>query len=255
MMINRYHRPATIEEALELLGREQPPTRPLAGGTALNKPSREAFEVVDLQNLGLDEIQKRGNVLEIGAMARLQDLLDTADLQPVLRRCVQLEATYHLRQIATLAGTLVAADGRSPLATALLALDASLVLMPGEEVLSLGEMLLKRPEGMHGRLITQVEIASNARLAYHAVARTPADWPLVCAAVAIWPSGRTRVALGGYGQAPIMALDGPEAGGLQDAVRSAFSDAGDQWASAAYRQETAQVLAQRGLSELSSQAG
>lgn len=254
-MITAYHRPTTIEEALELLSRKQPSTRPLAGGTALNQPAKESFEVVDLQQLGLDHVQSRGNSLEIGATVRLQDLLAVAEVQPVLRRCVQLEATYNLRQAATLAGSLVAADGRSPLTTAMLALDASLMLQPNEQTLALGEMLLNRPDILQRRLITRVDVATNARLAYHAVGRTPADWPLVAVAVAVWPAGRTRVALGGYGSAPIMALDGPEAGGLADAVVSAFASAGDQWASAEYRQDAARILAQRALAELESRTG
>lgn len=249
-MITKYHRPDTIEAALELLGRDQPTTRPLAGGTAINQPTKEAFEVVDLQHLGLDEITLRGNTIAIGATTTLQAMLAVRELPLALKRCLQLEATYNLRQAATLAGTLVAADGRSPVTTALLALDASLALLPGDETIALAEMLLQRSGGLRGRLITRIEFPGNVHLAYHAVARTPADWPLVSAAVAVWPSGRTRVILGGFGAAPVMAMDGPESDGLDTAVHSAFANAGDEWASTNYRQETAVILAQRGLAEL-----
>jgi CO/xanthine dehydrogenase FAD-binding subunit len=254
-MITKYHRPETLEATLELLGRDHVDTRPLAGGTALNQPTRDEYEVVDLQYLGLDKTLLRGNTLEAGATVTLQRLLDTQETPPVLRRCLRLEATYHLRQMATLAGTLVAADARSPVAAALLAMDASLVVLPGSGSLPLGEMLLKRPEVLRGRLITRVDLPVNIGLAYHAVSRTPADWPLVSAAIAVWPSGRTRVVLGGYGSAPIMAMDGPEPGGVEAAVESAFASAGDQWASVSYRQETAKILAQRGLAELQVSAG
>jgi hypothetical protein len=83
------------------------------------------------------------------------------------------------------------------------------------------------------------------RLAFETVARTPADRPIVCAALAQWPSGRTRLALGGYGQAPLLAMDGNEPGGVETAVRNAFAEAGDEWASAEYRSEMAAVLAKR----------
>jgi CO/xanthine dehydrogenase FAD-binding subunit len=126
--------------------------------------------------------------------------------------------------------------------------------MPGETQMDLGEMLLQRPTGLHGKLITAVTIPLNAHIAYHGVSRTPADRPIVCAAVVQWPSGRTRITLGGYGAAPIMALDGPEAGGVEAAVKNAYASAGDEWASAEYRQEIALVLAQRGLMDVQSES-
>ena len=36
-MITEYHRPSTLESAIELLGRKTPETVPLAGGTLLNQ--------------------------------------------------------------------------------------------------------------------------------------------------------------------------------------------------------------------------
>ena len=244
-MIIEYHRPETIEEALRLLGRSQPVTVPLAGGSTLAAPAREQVAAVDLQDLGLNTLQARGNTLDLGATATLQSLLDSDAISPELKDVVRQEATYNLRQVATVAGTLVSAGGRSPFATALLALDAVLILLPGEETVSLGDLLPFRGERLPGRLITRVTLPANARLAYAAVARTPADQPIVCAAVAVWPSGRTRVALGGHGRAPLLAFDGSEPAGADIAARSAYSQAADEWASAAYRSETAATLTRR----------
>ena len=49
----------------------------------------------------------------------------------------------------------------------------------------------------------------------------------------------------------MLALDGPETGGLDVAARNAYSQAGDEWASAEYRQEMAGLLAVRCLGQLS----
>ncbi len=249
-MIIEYHRPDTLEEALRLLARKEVKTLPLGGGSVLNAPNPDQYAVVDLQALGLNRIEQKGNSLLVGATATLQALLDTPNLPSALYQAIQLEATYNLRQVATLAGTLVAADGRSPLATALLALDAQVTLLPGEEQVGAGELLLTRRAKLPGRLITQIVLPLNIRLAYHYVARTPADLPLVCAAAARWAAGRTRLALGGFGEAPLLALDGPEASGVEEAARSAYFNAGDQWASAEYRREVAATLAKRCLEEL-----
>jgi hypothetical protein len=87
-------------------------------------------------------------------------------------------------------------------------------------------------------------------LAYDFTARSPKDLPIVCAAAAQWPSGRTRLALGGYGELPLLVMDGPEPGGAREAARSAFENAGDEWSDAEYRQEAAGILAQRVVDEV-----
>lgn len=250
-MIIEYHRPNTLEEALKLLARREPVSVPLAGGSALNKPSPEQVAAVDLQSLGLDTLQVHGNYLELGAMVTLQMLLDADIPQAALKRAIQHEATHNLRQVATVAGTLVSAGGRSPFTTVFLALEAALTILPGDDrPVSLGDLLPFRSERLRGRLITLVTIPLNVRLAYQYVARSPADLPIVCAAAAAWPSGRTRVALGGFGTAPVLAFDGTEPDGAEVAAQNAYSQAVDQWASAAYRQEVAGVLTRRCLKEL-----
>jgi putative selenate reductase FAD-binding subunit len=256
-MITEYHRPQTLEEALALLARTEILTVPLGGGTFLNSPAYPAahipsddFAVVDLQALGLNTFERGGTNIEIGAAVTLQVILDTPGLPEAIYRSVRNETTFNLRQVATIAGTLVAADGRSPFATVMLALEAHLTILPDEEVISLGDLLPLRFERLHHRLITRIGIPAAIRLAYAYVARTPADHPLVCAAVARWPSGRTRLALGGHGPAPVLAMDGPESGEVEAAARAAYSQAGDEWASAAYRSDVAGVLAMRCLERL-----
>jgi putative selenate reductase FAD-binding subunit len=249
-MIIEYHRPTTLQEALELLQRAEPTSLPLAGGSALNRPDGRPIAAVDLQALSLNTHERRGHTIELGATLSLQALMEAESNWPALKAVILHEATHNLRQVATVAGTLVAADGRSPFTTALLALDAVLTLQPGDEVLGLGDLLPMRSERLLHRLITQVAIPGNARLAYEYVARTPADRPIVCVAAAQWPSGRTRLAVGGFGPAPRLAFDGSESEGAGLAARSACGQAQDAWASAEYRQEVAQVLAQRCIASL-----
>jgi CO/xanthine dehydrogenase FAD-binding subunit len=249
-MIVEYHRPKTLQEAIELLERSDPLTIPLAGGTVVNQPSQDPIAVVDLQALGLDTIKEEGNTLSFGAMATLQGLLVFDRLPATLGRAIGHEATYNLRQVATVAGTLVAADGRSPFTTVMLSLDAQLTLLPDEEVINLGDLLPLRGERLQGKLITQVSVPRNVALAYEYVARTPADLPIVCVGLAQWPSGRTRLALGGYGQAPLLAFDGPEAAGVETAASEAYIQAGDEWGSAEYRSEMAGLLIGRCLKSL-----
>lgn len=251
-MISDYFRPKEISDALKLLADDKIQAIPMGGGTALDHYSPEPVAVVDLQELGLNNLRSRGSILEIGATVTIQSLLDLDQLQDALKTAVRLEASYNLRQMATVAGTLVSADGRSSFTTAMLALDPTLILQPGEQEISLGDLFLKRDGILARKLITRIELSMNVRLAIQSVARTPADLPIVFAAVGLWPSGRARIALGGFGKAPMLAMDGPEKEGMEAAARNAYSNAGDQWASAAYRQDMAELLVRRCSAELES---
>lgn len=248
-MTTEYHRPQTLEEALTLL--TQPNTFPLGGGTLLSHGMPDPVSVVDLQLLGLNYIRPKGNTIEIGATVTLQQLLESEHCPPALKTALKLEAPLNLRNSATVAGTLVACDGRSPFACAMLALDGKLSMFSGQSsgisgqlsVISVGEFLPLRPKG----LITQIVIPLNIKFAFEYVARTPSDKPIICAALTQWKSGRTRLALGGWGKSPSLAMDGTEAEGLETAARNACHEAADEMASAEYRMDVAATLAKRCL--------
>lgn len=251
-MIVEYHRPHSVEEAIELLTKSELKSVLMGGGTTINRYSREPFAVVDLQDIGIDLLQKKGNWLEIGACVTLHKLAEQTDIQEHLVAAIHHQASLNIRHVATVAGALVSSDGRSPLALAMLALDASLSIEPGNEQLALGDFLALRERTLQARLITKIKIPLNVYLVCEYVARTPADLPLIAAAVARWPSGRTRVVLGGFATSPMLALDGPSGGGESTAAANAYSHAGDQWASAEYRQEMAGRLVTRCISALTS---
>ena len=247
-MIIEYQRPKTIPEALTLLARERPPSFPLGGGTYVNRKSDDQYAVIDFQDLKLDAITMQGNVLLVGATTTLQALADYQGLPKAMYTTINHEATYNLRCMATVAGTLVTSTGRSAFTTLMLALDSSLEFLESEKKpiqVRLGDWLPVRLADKPNRLITKVSFPSNVKTAYESVSRTPADQPIVCAAVVQWPSGRTRLALGGWGKTPLLAMDGPEAQGIEVAASSAYSQAEDEWASAEYRGEMARVLARR----------
>ena len=124
-MILEYYRPKTLDEALGLLSRTDVDTVPLGGGTVLNQPRTKPINVVDLQSLGLNNIETKGKKIEIGATVTLQQLLDHSELPLAIKQSIRHEATYNIRQVATVAGTIVAADGRSPFGTAILALAST----------------------------------------------------------------------------------------------------------------------------------
>ena len=247
-MINNYYRPKTLEETLKLLS--LPDTLPLGGGTILLQHRERHFSVVDLQSIGLDTLQKSGDLLEIGATARLQTLYDSPYASKALKMALELEAPLNLRNMGTVAGALITCNGGSPFGTVMLALDAKCSLVSEKQsMVSLGDMLPLRDEFLSGKLITRIDIPLKITISFESVARTPSDKPIVCVALAIWPSGRMRLALGGWGKIPTLAMDGNTPDGLEESARNAFADAADEWASAEYRQDIAAILAKRCFNE------
>jgi CO/xanthine dehydrogenase FAD-binding subunit len=252
-MITAYHRPKTLAEALALLAHSN--RTPLGGGTLLSKSTSDPVEAVDLQSLNLDGIEKQGNSLKIGATVTLQKLLESEHCPEALKSALKLEAPLNLRNAATIAGTLVSCDGRSTLVSMLLAADAKMeqTRLNDSKIESrtsnIGDFLPLRD--LQGWLITSVTIPLNVKLAFDYVSRTPADKPIVCVALMQWNSGRTRLALGGFGKSPLLAMDGTEAEGIEAAARNTFHEATDEYGSAEYRMDVASTLAKRCLASLS----
>ena len=255
-----YHRPKTLTEALELLDRGIP----LAGGTELTPRREDIPAVIDLQELGLAFMELRDDTIVIGAAVKLQAMVENEELLPsALREACRLEASLNLRNMATLGGTVISADGRSPVVTVLLAMEAKAVLEPGSEAVSLEELLDQRDRADFHRLITEIKLKQPEILRYEQVSRAPADRPLVCVAVAELPSDGSekgyRVVLGGVGSSPIRVKKaeislskGEDISTAADAARRAYASAGDEWASGEYRAHTAGVLVKRLTTEMTS---
>ncbi len=244
-MIGEYFRPKSIEEALQLLTETGKIRKPLGGGTSLSRQRDGDFDVVDLQTVGLDRIGEDHQNLIVGAMVRLDTLLAHPGADSEIKHAIRIDASENTRNIATVGGWLMSGDGRSLLTTTLLALDANLSWAPGTEKIRLGDWLPLRAQNQPGVLLTEIAWHTGTKLVFEYVARSPKDRPILIVALAQWGSGRTRVALGGFGSVPIVAMDGMSADGVDIASRDAYFEAEDQWASAEYRREVAAKLALR----------
>jgi CO/xanthine dehydrogenase FAD-binding subunit len=272
-MITEYHRPDNAADALALLGRTEPRTVPLAGGTWLvPRLGRQvpAGAVVDLRDLGWRGIERDPDTLRIGPMATLSEVAASpvcmALADGILARTARTDATVNVRNQATVGGTVVVAPADSEFVLALLALDAELTVQSsagGYRIWSLEDLLQAPENALMGGLITQIRIhlplSSAAGLAR--VARTPSDHPIVSAvalcAESRWHqedvrvSGRVRIALGGVGRRPlIVQVERPDQ--ASSAVSEAIGAAGawgDHRGSDGYRRIVGALLAKRALDE------
>lgn len=278
MLLNlrEYHRPESIDEAVQLLRSGGPSTVALAGGTVLAASGRrDVRAVVDLQKLPLAyvRVQEATLTCSIGATTRLQQLIDTADAQTfangVLAETARAVAGRNLRNAATVGGLIASAGGENPLLTALLALDAQLtVYTPQSRQIPLAGFLAYRERLLgDGALITQIGVPlliGPLGAAYVAVGRTPRDRPIVCAVarmeLAAGITGNVRLALGGVAAVPVRAYKAEQwlerkalsAEQVEAAATKAAAELNppdDFRGSSEYRRAMVPVLARRALSQ------
>ena len=244
--ITAYHRPSSLEEALTLLGRSDVRTVPIAGGTTLVASTAAAFqEVVDLQAVGLDAIEGSEDGLRIGAMTRLQDIIDDERVPELLRGATKREGPNTFRNIGTLGGAIVEANWESELLAALLVLECELSIQDigGARSITLADFFVDPAAALQAGLLTQVSIKASGETHAAHVARTPADRAIVSATVRKLENGEVLLALSGVANVPlIVALD--EVQHLQPP--------GDFRGSSDYRHSMATVLTERVLGSINS---
>jgi len=281
--LKEYHRPKDLTEAVALLQRKHPRTVVLSGGTWLvGEAPRDVEAVVDIADLGLNRILVEGNLVRIGAAVTHQQLVESEQLRTsalrVISETAQAMSGLNIRNRATIGGAIVTADAASPLVTALLACDAEVVIAGAKDktkqaddpsdfwkVLPLAGFLAYRRQILdEGTLITEVRMplpSPDTRSHYARVARTPRDYPIVCAVAAFAMkdgiAGHVRIAVGGVAATPIRLSRlefGLEKKRLADwldremeAQMALLDPPGDWLGSAEYRKEMARVLVRRAI--------
>ena len=130
-----YHSPATVKEALDLLGRHKDDAKLLAGGHSLLPAMKlrlaRPAHLVDLRKVpGLTGIKEDGGMLVIGAMTTHYQI----ESSPVVKaKCPVLAATAAMigdpmvRNLGTIGGSLAHADPAADYPATIIALGAEMV--------------------------------------------------------------------------------------------------------------------------------
>jgi carbon-monoxide dehydrogenase medium subunit len=130
-----YHRPATLPEAVALLGRLGEDAKVLAGGQSLIPLMKLRLaaprHVVDLNRIaGLGTLTERDGALVIGALVRESEL-EASDLVrrrvPILADACRVIADPLVRNLATVGGNLAHGDPANDHPAVMLALEAEVV--------------------------------------------------------------------------------------------------------------------------------
>jgi CO/xanthine dehydrogenase FAD-binding subunit len=263
-----YHRPTNLIDALALA--RQSGAIALAGGAATFGSLELPYQiVVDLQSIPeLKRIEAGESNLYFGAGCSLQQVIETAEVPLVVRRSLTRAVPLNWRNGVSVGESLMQAAHFPEWLAVLTAHDAGVEYFSADqkaEVQAVSELLQeenpfasKIATGLHIPLLGHGEALGSAH-----IARTPADHPILCAAVFVQAEGdRVEMAfasLGAGSAAPhqrlhLTALEGQPFS--DDAIQGAAAAAsaglnlgGDHLASAAYRQAMAPVLLRRALED------
>jgi CO/xanthine dehydrogenase FAD-binding subunit len=239
--VRSYHRPESVAEALTLL--QHTGAAALAGGTQLIPYlDEDSVELVDLQSvgLGLIEADADAGMVVLGAMVRVQTIVEDPRLPELLRRLAHREGPNTFRNMSTIGGTVATADPESELYAGLLAYEATVTVQSsvGAQTIPLTEFQLPA-----GALITAVTIQSGGQAAAERVARTPADKPIIAVVGRKDEAGRVRLAVCGVARRPVL---------VEQEEVALLEPPADFRGSTEYRREMAAVLTARVLRQLES---
>lgn len=201
-----YERATSIDHALQLLRDLGPDARLVAGGHSLLPMMKirlaQPEHLIDINPLAaeLGSIAVDGDAVVIGAMARHNDLLESAVIGehfPVLVDAERVIADPIVRNRGTIGGSLCQADPAEDLSAALSALHATATIRSadGERTVPVRELHV----GPYETVVGEAEMLTHIRIpirdgcgsAYEKVERRVGDWAIASAAAVVWMDGDT----------------------------------------------------------------
>ena len=256
-----YARPASVQDALRLLG-EHDGARALAGGqTLINVMKARAASpdvLVDLN--GLDDLRgidlASDGTVTIGAMTTYTEIVESAEARarPILGEVCNQIADVQVRNRGTIGGNLCSNDPTNHLPPLMVALRATMTIVGagGERQVSAEEFFL----GVYmtavgpGELLTRVSIPPGRSDGFASVP-IGRDGTCIVSAAASLDGGAPRLAMGCVDAVPVLVTpESAEPDVVREAIRAAsLQPPSDVHASADYRRHLADVLAVRAVQQ------
>jgi carbon-monoxide dehydrogenase medium subunit len=256
-----YARPASVQEALRLLGANDG-ARALAGGqTIINVMKARAaspdvlIDLADIDELRGIELGADGT-LEVGAMTTYTDVIDSVEARarPILGEVCNQIADVQVRNRGTIGGNICSNDPTNHLPPLLVAIGATMTVVgpdgersvPAEEFFLGVYMTAAGP----GELLTKISVPPGKSDGFASVA-IGKDGTCIVNVAASLNGGAARLAIGCVDAVPVLLTpDSTDEGAVRKAVQEAKLDPPwDVHASADYRRHLAEVLALRAVAQ------
>ncbi|AUX78026.1 FAD binding domain-containing protein [Sinorhizobium fredii] len=262
MYETNYHRPSSIQEAVQMMGAAAE-GKYLSGGMTLIPTMRLRLaapsDLVDLRHITeLKGIAVDGRSVRIGAAATHEEVAISAELGAVCPALCDLAGHIGdpaVRHMGTIGGSIANNDPAADYPAAMLGLDAVIVtdrreIKADDFFTDLFETALEE-----GEIITAVRFDAPAKAAYQKFANPASRYAMTGVFVARRDDGNVRVAVTGAGSNGVFRHNGLEAAlsanWSPDAVANVAVDASDLLtdlhASAAYRANLVKVMTKRAV--------
>lgn len=180
--IGNYVRPKTLEEAYEL--NQARSSRVMGGMMWMRLGNARVKTIIDLSDLGLDQIEDEGNVIKIGAMCTLRQIEQCEALRELygdgIAESVRHIVGVQFRNQATIGGSIYGRFGFSDVLTAFLALDTFVELYDGGTI-RLSEFVKRRPD--KDILLSVIVRKSKRQFRYESIRQTKTDFPVIACSV------------------------------------------------------------------------
>ena len=281
-----YHRPSSLNEAINLLKHHGAQAKVLSGGMSLLPTLKLRLgsfaHLVDINRIpGLDGIKEEGGFLKIGALTR-QAALERSELirtkYPILADAVPLIADPLVRNRGTVGGNVANGDPANDEPAIMIALGATLVAHgpKGERTIPASKFYT----GLYETALARDEILTEIRIplpparsggAYQKLKRKTGDYAAAAVAVQLTLDAKGAVASCGIGltnagPTPVEAADAakfligktPDAKTIAEAAKLAAAKSNpsaDHRGSVEYKRDMARVLAERALHTAVQRAG
>lgn len=182
LTIGNYVKVKTLEEAYEL--NQARNSRIMGGMMWLRLGNARVKTIIDLSELGLNEIEETDHVFRIGAMCTLRQLEECEGLKQFFGDGIA-ESVRHIvgvqfRNQATVGGSIYGRFGFSDVLTALLALDTFVELYHGGTI-RLSEFVNRKPD--NDILISVIVRKSKRKFRYESIRQTKTDFPVLACSV------------------------------------------------------------------------
>jgi 2-furoyl-CoA dehydrogenase FAD binding subunit len=262
-----YHRPASLEEALEILARHSEDARIIAGGQSLvpmmNFRLVQPKMLLDINSIkSLSYIRGERDYIEVGAATTQAQLLDWPQLAttaPLLAKALPHVGHFQTRSRGTVCGSIAHSDPTSELPLCLAVLGGSVILRSksgsrevGVADFQLGLLLTAR---RYDEMVTAVRFPvrqPGAGYAFDEMAERKGDLA-VCAVAAKVTDRAIRLGVSGVAEKPTVRdwNDLPDSG-LDEALNQFAWDmegSDDIHGTAAYRRQLVRRLGRRAILE------
>jgi len=280
-----YHRPASVKEAVSLLGSLGDDARAIAGGHSLIPMMKlrlaSPAHLIDLAGVAdLKGIREEGRDVVIGAMTTQHELIESdllAKKVPILRETSLLIADPQVRYVGTIGGNVANGDPGNDMPAVMICLNATYHAagksgerkIPAREFYQGAYFTALEP----GEIVTAIRIPTPAAghgYAYEKLKRKIGDYATAAAAVVLTLNGgkvaSCSIGLTNVAETPLWAeeagkiltgstLDAATVKKAVTAAEAITSPASDGRGPAAYRTKMAGVMLTRALARAKERAG